>query len=105
MRRFYAAPENFHASEITLDAEQTRHLRDVLRLRAGDKINVFDGAGNEFSALIQEIDKKGARLRIQQKIDAPAPESNLALTLAVALLKAKNSIWSFRKRSSWAFRN
>ncbi|HEX8737706.1 MAG TPA: RsmE family RNA methyltransferase, partial [Pyrinomonadaceae bacterium] len=89
MRRFYAPPENFRGDEITLDAEQTKHLRDVLRLREGENTNVFDGEGREFSCAIKEIGKRETRLKIIAEATPRAPESDLDLTLAVALLKGE----------------
>jgi 16S rRNA (uracil1498-N3)-methyltransferase len=89
MRRFYAPPENFQADEITLDFEQTKHLRDVLRLREGENINIFDGAGKEFSCAIAEIGKRETVLKIIAEVNPRAPESSLGLTLAVALLKGE----------------
>ncbi|HEX9962485.1 MAG TPA: 16S rRNA (uracil(1498)-N(3))-methyltransferase [Pyrinomonadaceae bacterium] len=89
MRRFYAPPENFRDNEITLDFEQTKHLRDVLRLRVGENINVFDGAGKEFSCAIAEIGKRETVLKIIAEANPRAPESSLDLTLAVALLKGE----------------
>lgn len=89
MRRFYTPEANSEAKEITLNTEETRHLRDVLRLRAGDKINVFDGAGSEFLCRIREIGKKETAIEIIEKVAPAAPESALELTLAVALLKGE----------------
>lgn len=89
MRRFYAPPENFQADKIRLDFEETRHLRDVLRLRAGEKINVFDGAGREFSCVVGEIGKRETILQIAGEVTPSVPESSLDLTLAVALLKGE----------------
>lgn len=89
MRRFYAPPENFRGEEITLDFEQTKHLRDVLRLRPGEKINVFDGAGREFSCAIEQIGKRETTLKIIEEVSPNSPESDLDLTLAVALLKGE----------------
>jgi 16S rRNA (uracil1498-N3)-methyltransferase len=89
MRRFYAPPENFRAAEVTLDHEETRHLRDVLRLRGGDEIQVFDGAGGEFSCRIENISKRETSLSILAKTAPAAPESELDLTLGVALLKGE----------------
>ena len=90
MRRFYAPPENFVDQQIILDSEQSRHLRSVLRLQTGDEVKVFDGAGNEFLCLVQEIKsgKQSSVLRILSEINATSPESDLDLTLAVALLKS-----------------
>jgi 16S rRNA (uracil1498-N3)-methyltransferase len=89
MRRFYAPPENSGNDEITLGLEETRHLRDVLRLRAGEKIQVFDGAGREFLCEIREISKRETLLQIIAETAPAAPESDLDLTLAVALLKGE----------------
>lgn len=89
MRRFYAPPENFRGDKITLDSEQTKHLRDVLRLRPGENINIFDGEGKEFSCVIEEIGKRETALKIVAETNPRAPESSLDLTLAVALLKGE----------------
>jgi 16S rRNA (uracil1498-N3)-methyltransferase len=89
MRRFYAPPGDFAGGKITLGQEETRHLRDVLRLRAGDEARVFDGAGREFSCAIETISKKETILRVAGEVTPAAPRSNLELTLAVALLKGE----------------
>ena len=89
MRRFYASIEQFQTDTITLNAEETRHLRDVLRLQETDQMQVFDGAGREVLCEIESIGKKETRLRIIGEIAPNAPESNLDLTLAVALLKGE----------------
>jgi 16S rRNA (uracil1498-N3)-methyltransferase len=89
MRRFYAPPENFRADEIILDADETRHLRDVLRLRAGEIVQVFDGAGKEFSVAVETIGKRETVLKMIAETAPSAPESKLDLTLAVALLKGE----------------
>lgn len=89
LRRFYALSENFKNETVTLDFEQTRHLRDVLRLRQTKKVQVFDGEGNEFSCEIKTIEKKLTLLKIVEAVTPTAPESGLDLTLAVALLKGE----------------
>lgn len=89
MRRFYAPLEQFEETKITLSLEETRHLRDVLRLRVGEQVSVFDGEGKEFLCEIEAIEKKETSLKIIEEIPPKAPESNLGLTLAVALLKGE----------------
>jgi 16S rRNA (uracil1498-N3)-methyltransferase len=90
-RRFYAAPTAFTSDRagVTLEADEARHLRDVLRLKPGDEIYVFDGLGREFQCTIVERDKDNARLRVISEATPARPESRLALTLAVALLKGE----------------
>ncbi|MBA3514273.1 MAG: 16S rRNA (uracil(1498)-N(3))-methyltransferase [Pyrinomonadaceae bacterium] len=89
-RRFYASPEAFSSDlkSLALQAEEARHLRDVLRLRGGDRVQVFDGAGKEFVCTIEESRKDTARLRVLAEVAPARPESPLQLTLAVALLKS-----------------
>lgn len=89
MRRFYAPTQDFTDSNISLNTDETRHLRDVLRLREGENVQVFDGEGKEFLCKIETIEKKDSCLEIIQEILPSAPESNLDLTLAVALLKGE----------------
>ena len=90
-RRFYAPPSAFHSNRdsVTLESDEARHLREVLRLKAGDEVQVFDGAGKEFNCRIVESRRDTARLEVTGEIDAARPESPLQLTLAVALLKGE----------------
>ncbi|MEJ7618390.1 MAG: 16S rRNA (uracil(1498)-N(3))-methyltransferase [Pyrinomonadaceae bacterium] len=91
-RRFYASPENFarDALSATLDADETRHLREVLRLRPGDEVYLFNGEGLEFLCEVETIERRGpAVLKIKGEVRAARPESALQLTLALALLKGE----------------
>ena len=71
-----------------LQADEARHLRDVLRLKPGDEVYVFDGEGKEFRCEIEESRKDWALLKVLAAIAPASPESPLKLTLAVALLKS-----------------
>lgn len=88
MRRFYA-PKQSNDKTVTLGEEETRHLRDVLRLKTGDEVRVFDGEGREFSCLIENVGKRAASLQITAEVQPASPESDLELILAVALLKGE----------------
>lgn len=90
-RRFYAPPVAFAADEksATLSLEETRHLRDVLRLHPRDEIYVFDGSGHEFHCTVETIAKDSTKLRVISKVEPTRAESPLHLTLAIALLKGE----------------
>ena len=88
-RRFFAPPNTFTSDQtLTLQAEEARHLRDVLRLKPGDEVYVFDGEGKEFRCEIEESRKDTTRLKILAPVQPSRPESPLRLTLAIALLKS-----------------
>ncbi len=90
-RRFYAPPSAFNSKldSVSLASDEARHLREVLRLRVGDEVCVFNGAGQEFRCSVEESRKDTARLSVIEQIDPARPESALHLTLAVALLKGE----------------
>jgi 16S rRNA (uracil1498-N3)-methyltransferase len=92
-RRFYAPPSAFapDGAAVLLSAEESRHLRDVLRLRAGEGAFVFDGEGREFACVVIEAGGRGAqaRLEVRGRAEPQSPESALSLTLGVALLKGE----------------
>ncbi|HEU4596740.1 MAG TPA: 16S rRNA (uracil(1498)-N(3))-methyltransferase [Pyrinomonadaceae bacterium] len=93
-RRFYAPPDAFapDGAAVALSAEESRHLRDVLRLRAGDEAFVFDGEGREFACVVAEAGGRrgaSARLEVRGRAEPQSPESKLRLTLGVALLKGE----------------
>lgn len=90
-RRFYAPPSAFNVEEqtVTLAADEARHLRDVLRLKNGDEVFVFDGAGREFRCTVENTKRDSAVLRIDSEVEPAKPESQLQLNLCVALLKGE----------------
>ena len=90
-RRFFAPPSAFDFTKrtITLTADEARHLREVLRLKPGDGVSVFDGAGKEFRARVAQARRDFAELDLDEEIQPARPESPLQITLAVALLKGE----------------
>lgn len=90
-RRFYAPQIAFAADGkiVTLDVDEARHARDVLRLNPGDEVFVFDGEGREYRCVIAESIARSMTLRVIEETQPTRPESALDLTLAVALLKGE----------------
>lgn len=67
MKRFYFEKEKLDSNYITLDGGEISHL-SVLRISEGDKITCFCGDEYDYNCTIQEIGKKRAILRIDEKI-------------------------------------
>ncbi|MGI8835162.1 MAG: 16S rRNA (uracil(1498)-N(3))-methyltransferase [Pyrinomonadaceae bacterium] len=90
-RRFYAPPTAFDdkRNTVILVADEARHLREVLRLKPGEEVYVFNGEGKEFLSRIKESRRDTAHLRIIREVEPARPESPLQLTLALALLKCE----------------
>src|SRR5215213_4477770 len=90
-RRFHALPSAFNLTKqtVTLAADEARHLRDVLRLKPGDEVYVFDGLGREFRCSLSNAKRDTAELRVEAEVEPAKPESQLPLNLCVALLKGE----------------
>lgn len=71
--------------EVRIRGEEAHHLLQVLRLRPGDDVVVFDGSGEQYRAVLIRCEAKEATAR---KLEAlPFAESPLELTMAVAIPK------------------
>ena len=69
-----------------LDEHEARHLSQVMRLRVGDNVTVFDGAGREFLGRVERVSREGADLALLHECVATA-EPAVRLTLVQAVLK------------------
>jgi 16S rRNA (uracil1498-N3)-methyltransferase len=88
-RRFYAPTESFSrdGKSVVLSDDEARHLRDVLRLKPGYEIYVFDGAGREVQCEVADVGRE-VILTVNREVAPARPESPLKITLALALLKS-----------------
>jgi 16S rRNA (uracil1498-N3)-methyltransferase len=84
--RFFAPEAQTSGDVVTLPEDEAEHLTRVLRLGAGASIRVFNGSGDEFESIVEAAAKDAVRVRIG-KPRAPAPEANLNVILAQAVLK------------------
>jgi 16S rRNA (uracil1498-N3)-methyltransferase len=71
---------------VDLPTEEAHHVARVLRLTVGAAVVVFDGRGQEWMARLSAVDRRRVAIELGES-RVPIPESTLAVTLAVALLK------------------
>jgi 16S rRNA (uracil1498-N3)-methyltransferase len=87
-----SGPPRFHVPEaapgarVTLPEHSAHHAREVLRLRSGTPVRVFDGAGQEFEATLDTVTRAEVSARLTGLV-AARPESPLHLVLALSPLK------------------
>jgi len=65
--------------------KQSHHLKNVLRLKVGEKILLFDGAGHEVTATITVCDKKNVHFELNGEIEAIDREANKSVFIAQGL--------------------
>jgi 16S rRNA (uracil1498-N3)-methyltransferase len=88
MRYFYIEPAALKKSIIAIEGSEVRHIKNVLRLKPGDTICLFDGQGFEYEADIQRLCANRIEIKIRHKFPATR-ESPVQIVLAQALLKEK----------------
>lgn len=84
--RFHAPDLAADAAHVALDADESRHLSRVLRLRRGDEVEILDGRGRMVAARVTDADARSAMLEILGDVPAQ-PEVPIPLVVCPALLK------------------
>jgi 16S rRNA (uracil1498-N3)-methyltransferase len=74
-------------SRIELPDHSAHHAREVLRLRAGAQVRIFDGEGAEFEATLDSVTRQGVLARLGGPTTPRCPESPLRVVLALPPLK------------------
>ena len=64
-----------------LTKEQTHYLKDVMRLKKGDKLSIFNTSG-EWDAVIETYEKKGVKIKIIGKARDKGDEKNIWLAFS-----------------------
>jgi 16S rRNA (uracil1498-N3)-methyltransferase len=88
MPRFYVPQPQIEEGMLRVEGSEVRHIRRVLRLKAGDRITVFNGSAKEYEGTIVEEASSSVVIRIQN-IFSSETESHLEITLAQSLLKGE----------------
>jgi 16S rRNA (uracil1498-N3)-methyltransferase len=81
---------------LPLPRDAARHALQVLRLRAGDPVILFNGDGRQYRARLLEADPRAASVRVEAA-EAPVRESRLRATLVQALARGEKMDWIIQK--------
>ncbi len=81
--RIYS-PDALENKEICeLGPDNYKYLKQVLRLKPGNKINVFDGFGHEFAAVIKSFSSDEVFVALGERIQAAGKEIRISLAQAI----------------------
>lgn len=86
MHRFFLSPESWPSG--ILQGEEARHLSQVLRIKPGETITVFDGCGQRALSEVLSVSRDAVSLQIGATVITPSPSPHI--TLAQAIPKGKN---------------
>lgn len=88
MRYFFVGAEALQQPIVAIEGSEERHIKNVLRLKPGDQICLFDGEGFEYEARILRYGAGRVEIEIEDKFPGTR-ESPVQISVAQALLKEK----------------
>lgn len=92
MTRFYVPSDFIVKDVIHIRGREAHHARDVMRLKVGDEIIVFDGTGKEYVGMVDVIGKDDVTAKINKTIRKQVDIFRLALAQAIPKLNKMDFI-------------
>jgi len=96
IRRLFLARIPGPGQEVVLSSDERHYISQVLRLKTGDALILFDGSGWEYEATVKRAGPKHVRVKIGLKRPGKA-ESPVQIHLGIGLLKAQKMDWVIQK--------
>lgn len=87
MHRFFVSPEKWNPHALNLTGSEAHHARDVLRMRVGERLVLFNGSGREITAEIVDL---GDEIGLRKLHEAETPPLQCRIVLGQAIPKGKN---------------
>ena len=84
LHRFHVPTIAAAGERIALEGDELHHAVRVVRVRAGEPVELFDGRGNAVRGVVEELDRDAAIIRVEAPV--PSRESRLAIELAMAII-------------------
>ena len=86
MSRFYVKPEFVKGEKIYIEKEESHHIIDVMRLREGDSVTVFDGTGKAYEGTIASTENKRVVINVSL-VRIADKDRTVSISLAQAIPK------------------
>lgn len=99
MHRSFADNQNFDLETVRIaDPKEIHHIRDVLRLKCGDHLIIFNGTGEEAEAEILENSRDCITVKLCRRFELPVSAADeITIVLACAIPKKSKFEWIIEK--------
>lgn len=94
--RFYCPELSIENEIFTLPDTAHRHAVQVLRLKQGDPLQLFDGTGLEIDAELEHVSKRESSVRLRERITVDN-ESPLKITLLQGISRGERMDYALQK--------
>jgi 16S rRNA (uracil1498-N3)-methyltransferase len=95
---FYIPAYSAEQNKIMLDEDTSKHVVQVLRMKAGEQLNLTDGRGSLLTCEIADAHKKHCTVEVRSKIENPKPHKQVSI--AISLLKNTNRFEWFLEKAT-----
>ena len=83
MNRFFVDPKAIQSEDVLFDADQSRQILRVLRMKPGERCTALDNQGNELTVELVSCESDVCRARIVERHKASEPKIQLLMILAL----------------------
>ncbi|CAA0117360.1 16S rRNA (uracil(1498)-N(3))-methyltransferase [Zhongshania aliphaticivorans] len=102
--RIYVEQSLTLGQQLTLDERAAHYVAQVLRMRAGRELILFNGDGSAYPATISEAGKKVVSCKLGDKMLPASPPSPLNIELAIGISKGDRFDWVIQKATELGVR-
>ncbi len=95
---FYIDHIDTSAASIALNEETSRHIVQVLRMKAGEQLQLTDGKGNLFTAEVNDNNKKKCAVTLLNTSNIQRSANNI--TIAISLIKNNSRFEWFLEKAT-----
>jgi 16S rRNA (uracil1498-N3)-methyltransferase len=88
MQRYFIAPDRLTGTTVVIDGGDFHHIKNVMRMRSGDRITVCPGDGKAYLTEIEGFSKGEVMARLISEIPED-PEMKVRVTIAHGVVKTK----------------
>ena len=95
---FYKEEIDLSSSSITLDEDTSKHVVQVLRMQAGEQLQLTDGKGNLLTAEVSDNNKKKCIVKILHSNNIQRSTTNVSI--AISLIKNSSRFEWFLEKAT-----
>lgn len=79
MYQFFVAPDQIQGTETIITGSDVNHIRNVLRMKVGEKVRISDNEGNDFYCAIAQIGSEEVSLVVLERAEDTEPSLKITL--------------------------
>lgn len=92
MPQYFIPAENMRGENFFAGPDESNHIAKAARARAGDEIEIFDGKGGRYRAVIKSVTADAVTGAVKEKLPSPEYKTRLTLCFAVVARPALEDI-------------